>query len=50
MASNIQRHTSKEKECILYFKYKYYKKGECNKDISQRFFAVVKNAAAQLLN
>ena len=32
----------------MYFKYKYYKKGECNKDASQRFFAAVKKCSSSI--
>ena len=37
MSKLVETKTTKEEECVIFFKYKYYKKGDVNKDGSQRF-------------
>ena len=49
MASNyIESTTSKNEECVLFYNYKYYKKGEPNKDGSQRYVCSMKKCSSSI--
>ena len=40
--------TTKEEVCIIFFKYKYYKKGNPNKDGSQRYVCMEKKCFSSI--
>jgi hypothetical protein len=49
MDSNlIDTITTKEEDCIIFFKYKYYKKGNPNKDGSQRYVCCEKKCYSSM--
>ena len=48
ISNTVDSVTIKEEVCIIFFKYKYYKKGNPNKDGSQRYVCMEKKCISSI--